>query len=89
MSKIIILFFLAFIELFVNLFIEKMGEKVQEEKQVDDSIAYLILLLVSFFFGCYVVMFGFNQYLAPILGVNALSYWQVVVVKAVLNLITY
>ena len=88
MGKVFILFFLAFVELLVNYIVVEMGEKVQEEKQVDDSIAYLILLPVSFFFGCYVVMFGFNQYLAPILGVNALTYWQIIIVKAVLNLIT-
>lgn len=87
MGKIIILFFLAMVSFFARYILGKFGEKVQEEKQVDEAIGYLILLPVCFFFNNYVIMFGFNNYFAPVLGVNSLTYWQVCFVVGILNLL--
>lgn len=82
------MFFLAMIGFFARYILGELGEKVQEEKQVDKAIGYLILLPVCFFFNNYVIMFGFNNYFAPILGVNGLTYWQVCLAVAILNLLT-
>lgn len=88
MGKIVILFFLAIVGFFARYILGELGEKVQEEKQVDEAIGYLILLPVCFFFNNYVIMFGFNNYFAPLLGVNGLTYWQVCFAGAILNLLT-
>ena len=87
MEKIIILFFLALISFFTWYMLDKLGEEVQEEKQVDGALGYLILLPVSFFFSNYVIWYGLNNYFAPLLGVNGLTYCQVCVARAILNLV--
>ena len=74
MEKIVVLFFLALISLFTWYMLDKLGEEVQEEKQVDGALGYLILLPVSFFFSNYVIWYGLNNYFAPLLGVNGLTY---------------
>lgn len=88
MAEIVILFGLAVTSFFILYILNALGEKVQEEKQVDEALGYLILLPAYFFFSSYVVMFGFNNYFAPLLGVNSLTYWQVCFARAILNLLT-
>ena len=87
MEKIVILFFLALISFFTQYTLDKLGEEVQEEKQLDGALGYFILLPVSFFFSNYVIWYGLNNYFAPLLGVNGLTYWQVCVARAILNLV--
>ena len=87
MEKIVILFFLSLISFFTWYMLDKLDEEVQEEKQVDGALGYLILLPVSFFFSNYVIWYGLNNYFAPLLGVNGLTYWQVCVARAILNLV--
>lgn len=88
MVEIVILFGLAMTSFFVRYILNALGEEVQGEKQVDEALGYLILLLAYFFFSSYVAMFGFNNYFAPLLGVNSLTYWQVCFARAILNLLT-
>ena len=87
MEKIVILFFLAPISFFTWYVLDKLGEEVQEEKQVDVALDYLLLLSVSFFFSNYVIWYGLNNYFAPLLGINGLTYWQVCVARVILNLV--
>lgn len=88
MEKIVILFFSAVVGFFARYILGELGEEVQEEKQLDGAIGYLILLPVCFFFNNYVIWYGLNNYFAPILGINGLTYWQVCIAVAILNLVT-
>lgn len=87
MEKIIVLFFLTLISFFVWYMCDRLGEEVQEEKQLDRALGYLILLPVCFFFSNYVIWYGLNNYFAPLLGINGLTYWQVCFARAILNLV--